>query len=59
MYYLTIADKYAALADLDNVFGGGSGVSWDGQVGVPPSTGSFMQATCFTKSFQMACTNKS
>ena len=42
MYYLTIADKYAALADLDNVFGGGSGVSWDGQVGVPPSTGSFI-----------------
>ena len=28
---LFVADKYAALADLDNVFGGGAAVSWDGQ----------------------------
>ncbi len=28
-----LADKYAALADLDNMFGGGAAVSWDGSGG--------------------------
>ena len=47
-----LSDKYAALADLDNVFGGGSGVSWDGQTGAGGGGGGGGKSLLATKRVQ-------